>query len=116
MHTSFRSGSLPKISKISQITPVFKIKGNAEDVNNYRPISVTSVVFKLLEKNIVNHIHNYLFENKILYQFQSGFQAGELKYIIIITILSNLDKGKEFRFVFWDISKAFEGLALGSYI
>ena len=67
MHTSFRSGSLPKIWKIAQITPVLKIKGNAEDVNNYRPISVTFVVFKLLEKNItVKHIHNYLFENKIL--------------------------------------------------
>ena len=69
MHTSFRSGSLPKIWKIAQITPVLKIKGNAEDVNNYslRPILVTFVVFKLLGKNIiVKNIHNYLFENKIL--------------------------------------------------
>ena len=111
-NTSLRSGTLPKIWKIAQVTPVYKNKGNAEDVNNYRPISVTSVVCKLLEKIIVKHIHNYLVENKILYQFQSGFQAGDSTTNQLVeiynTIVSNLDKGKDVRFVFCDISKAFD--------
>ena len=32
-NTSLRSGTLPKIWKIAQVTPVYKNKGNAEDVN-----------------------------------------------------------------------------------
>lgn len=32
------------------VTPVFKNKGTPDDVNNYRPISVTSVICKLLKK------------------------------------------------------------------
>ena len=111
-NTSLSSGTLPKIWKIAHVTPVYKNKGNAEDVNNYRPISVTSGVCKLLEKIIVKHIHNYLVENKILYQFQSGFQAGDSTTNQLVeiynTIVSNLDKGKDVRFVFCDISKAFD--------
>lgn len=32
------------------MTPIFKNKGSAHDVNNYRPISITSIVCKILEK------------------------------------------------------------------
>lgn len=44
---SLTIGQLPDIWKNSQITPIFKNKGSAHDVNNYRPISITSVVCKI---------------------------------------------------------------------
>lgn len=59
------------------VTPVFKNKGTPDDVNNYRPISVTSVICKLLEKIIVKHLNNFILENNILYKYQSGFQSGD---------------------------------------
>jgi hypothetical protein len=50
---SLSSGKIPKLWKISRITPIYKNKGSAQDVNNYRPISVTSALCKVLEKK--NH-------------------------------------------------------------
>ncbi|XP_061185471.1 uncharacterized protein LOC133193522 [Saccostrea echinata] len=41
---SLRGKKLPDIWKLSQITPVFKNKGSAQEVPNYRPISLTSVL------------------------------------------------------------------------
>lgn len=101
---SLNNGTLPSIWKIAQVTPVYKNKGHADDVNNYRPISVTSVVCKLLEKIIVKHLHNYILEIDILYKFQSAFQTGDSTSNQLVeiynTIISNLDKGRDVRFVF----------------
>ena len=66
-----------------------------------------------MEKNIVKHLHNYVFENHLITEHQSGFQpkystVNQLVYIYN-TIVSNLDIGiKDIRFIFCDISKAFE--------
>ena len=80
-NTSLRSGTLPKIWKIAQITPVLKIKGNAEDVNNYRPISVTSVVCKLLEKILLNTFTIILLKIKYYINFNRCFRQGTLPLI-----------------------------------
>lgn len=74
MHTLFRSSSLPKIWKIAEIRPVFKIKGIAEDVNYYRLKSVTSVVFKLLEKILLNTSMIISFKVKYCIKFSRGFK------------------------------------------
>ena len=109
---SLSTGSLPNIWKTAIVTPVYKNKGAIDDVNNYRPISVTSVVCKLLEKIVVKHLHNFIIEKNILYKYQSGFQSGDSTTNQLVeiynTIISNLDKGRDVRFVFCDISKAFD--------
>lgn len=50
---SFTIGHHPYIWKNSQITPVFKNKGSTHAVKTFRPILFTSVVCKILEKEIV---------------------------------------------------------------
>ena len=47
---SLSAGPLPNIWKTAIFTPVYKNKGDVDNVNNYRPLSVTSAVCKLLEK------------------------------------------------------------------
>ena len=49
---SLRTGELPRAWKLAIITPLFK-SGNREDVSNYRPVSLTSSIGKLLEKNSI---------------------------------------------------------------
>ena len=40
---------------------------------NYRPISLLSVLSKLLEKHVHIYLNNYLEKRQILHPFQSGF-------------------------------------------
>ena len=94
------------------VTPVYKNKGTIYEVSNYKPISLTSVVFKLLEKIVVKHLRNLIIEKNILYKYQSGFQSGDSATNQLLeiyhTIISNLDKGRDVKLVFCDISKVFD--------
>jgi hypothetical protein len=47
----YSSGSLPSEWKLANVDPVYK-KGSKTDVRNYRPISLTSLVIKVMEKII----------------------------------------------------------------
>ena len=47
---SLHAGILPDDFKFARVTPVFKNKGDTCDPSNYRPISVTSHVSKILQK------------------------------------------------------------------
>jgi hypothetical protein len=65
-----------------------------------------------MEKIIVKHLHNYVLEHHIITEHQSGFQpndstVNQLVYIYN-TSINNLDIGKDIRFIFCDISKAFD--------
>ena len=66
---------VPDVWKKAIITPVHK-KGTATDCSNYRPISITCVCCKLLERIIVNKLHDHLSTNNILHQAQHGFTKG----------------------------------------
>ena len=48
---SLTTGIFPDDWKCAKVTPLFK-QGSSSDVNNYRPISVISVVAKVFERNI----------------------------------------------------------------
>ncbi|PJE77770.1 hypothetical protein CI610_03303 [invertebrate metagenome] len=65
-----------------------------------------------MEKIIFKYLFNYLIENSILTKHQSGFIPGDstVNQLLFIynEISSNMDKGKELRFIFCDVSKAFD--------
>lgn len=70
---------------------------------------VTSAVCKLLEKIVFKQLNNFIIENNILYnQVKSGDSTTNQLAEIYNTIISNFDKGKDIRFIFCDISKAFD--------
>ena len=57
--------------------PIFK-NGSKSDRNNYRPISVLSVVAKVFEMSILKQLSTYLESNKLLSKShcQSGFRKN----------------------------------------
>ena len=67
---------------------------------------------KIFERIIYNKTCNYLIDNNLISQNQSGFNRGDscINQLISIThdILNSLDEGLEVRGVFLDISKAFD--------
>ena len=56
---SLRLKMIPKEWKKATISAIFK-KGNRSMAGNYRPVSLTSVIYKLLEKIIREHIIKYI--------------------------------------------------------
>jgi len=56
MFSSFMSiGKVPEVWKHALVTPVYK-SGPASSIANYRPISLTRVACKLMERVIVNEM------------------------------------------------------------
>ena len=97
--------------KLANVTPVFK-KDNPSKVNNYRPISLISVLGKVMERCIYKHVYNFLLKNSIITPHQSGFTPGDSAINQLLSLTNEfgkaLDEGKEIRVVFCDISKAFD--------
>ena len=109
---SISLGQVPSNWKMSIISAIFKGKGETSDATNYRPISISSCIGKILEKIIFKYLYNYLEANHVITNFQSSFRPkhSTVNQLLEIyhTIVENLDKGKEIKFIFCDISKAFD--------
>ena len=75
MNKTLEYGSLPQDWKIAFVSPIYK-KGARNVAENYRPISLTSVVCKLMEKFIKDAALNHLIENNLLSTKQFGFVKG----------------------------------------
>ena len=80
-------GVLPDDWKLGNSFPIYK-KGRKKIAENYRPISLTSVLCKMLEKLIRSHVMKHLVDKKLLSPRQYGFISGRsttthLLYVII---------------------------------
>ena len=108
---SLTKGVFPKQWKVANVTPVHK-KDAKSLTNNYRPISLLSIVGKVLEKIVFKRVFNYFRDNFLLSVFQSGFTPGDSTVNQLVNLYhilcEALDKKKEVRIVFCDISKAFD--------
>ncbi|CAC5394081.1 unnamed protein product [Mytilus coruscus] len=108
---SLRSAVFPHQWKRANVSPVFK-SNKPNDVKNYRPISLLSVISKCMERCVYKHVYNHLKQNKFLSNNQSGFTRGDSAVNQLVNISNDfgkaLDSGKEIRVVFCDISKAFD--------
>ena len=54
---SFASGQLPQDWKVANVVPVHK-KGDKSNIENYRPISLTSLVMKVMEKIVRDELYS----------------------------------------------------------
>jgi hypothetical protein len=60
------------IWKNAHVTAILT-KGDTSLPSNYRQISLISCVGKVMERIIYKHVYNHLMQNKLIYQYQSGF-------------------------------------------
>ena len=100
---SLMTGEVPEDWKAANVTPIYK-KDSKQDLLNYRPISLTSVPCKLLEKIVRNHIHKYL-ECNNLSKDQHGFWANRS---CLTQLLEELDEKDDIDVVYLDCRKAFK--------
>ena len=108
---SLSSKTIPKIWKKANVVPIYK-KDKKTIVSNYRPISLISVLSKLFEKVIFKYVFNHLHDNFVISTFQSGFLPGKSTVTQLAEVYHHfcnaIDRNKEIRVVFLDISKAFD--------
>jgi hypothetical protein len=71
----FSVGKIPADWKRAIITPIYK-KGLASDPNNYRPVAITSVICKLMERIMVLETSNYLRDKGLINNQQHGFMKA----------------------------------------
>jgi hypothetical protein len=79
---------------------------------NYRPISLLSTIAKVFERVVFKYLFNFFRANFKISLWQSGFLPGHSTVTQLIEIFDEfckaVEKGKEIRVVFLDISKAFD--------
>ena len=73
--TSLTTGKLPRTWKDASISAIHK-KGSKQRAWNYRPVSLTSIVCKILESFIREAIVDYMKENLLFSDKQFGFIGG----------------------------------------
>jgi Notch-like protein len=69
------TGVFPGRLKHATIRPLFK-KGNKDDINNYRPISILTSFSKSFEKVMRTRLLIHLTDNNILVKEQYGFRTN----------------------------------------
>ena len=72
VNLTISTGLIPAKWKDARITPIFKSRAR-NDVNNHQPISVLSLVSKILESAIQEQFLAFLTEHDLLSVYQSGF-------------------------------------------
>ena len=107
---SFKEGIFPDNLKVARICPIYKGKGSKSDPDNYRSISVLSVVARLFEKLVHNQLLKHL--DKYLYSNQSGFRPRHSTETSLLNatnqLFLNIDRGQYNVAVFIDLRKAFD--------
>ena len=110
-NSSFNSGTVPKDWKNAIVTPVFK-KGAKSKPENYKPISLTCILSKVLEHILVTSIMKHLDTNHLLYPLQHGFRSKVSCETQLLTftqqIFDDMANGKQTDVVVMDFSKAFD--------
>ena len=72
---SLGEGSVPPEWKLANVAPVFK-KGSKHSAGNYRPVSLTCVLCKVMESILRDEIVNHLNKYNLIRASQHGFMAG----------------------------------------
>ena len=108
---SFSTGLFPKILNQAKIIPIFK-KGDQQDCNNYKPISLLSNISTIIQKLIRRQLYAFLEFKNYLYTNQFGFRNLHSTNHALITITEKIrkaiDNGEITRGVFLDLKKTFD--------
>ena len=108
LNQSISLGIFPDDWKCARVTPLFK-QGDRDDLNNYRPISVISVVAKVFERVVYDQLYACLEEHNIICKYQSGFRAIHSTVTALLeatdTWAYNIDRGKINAVIFLNLKK-----------
>ena len=110
-NTCFETGQLPLEWKTANIVPIFK-KGSKSNVENYRPISLTSLIMKAFERIIRDELYSKC--EHLLDSRQHGFLPKRSCTTQLVhycdSLALSLNNGIETDVIYFDFSKAFDSV------
>ena len=105
------TGEVPPEWKTANVAPIFK-KGSKSVPGNYRPVSLTCVLCKVMEKIICDAIIEHLKLYDLIRRSQHGFMRSKSTLTNLLAYLEDLtkimDQGLALDVVYLDFSKAFD--------
>ena len=93
---SISTGIFPCDWKVAKVTPIHK-DGDKSDMDSYGPISVISIIAKIMEKLAHSQLYSYLVRFDILTSSQHGFRPLHLTVTALLKLTNqwyqNMDEG-----------------------
>ncbi|KAK4821423.1 hypothetical protein QYF61_019701 [Mycteria americana] len=108
---SWLTGEIPADWRLANVTPIYE-QGQKEDLGNYRPVSLTSVPGKIMERFILSVLTGHVQANQGIRPSQHGFTKGRSCLTSLISfydqVTHRVDEGKAVDVIYLDFSKAFD--------
>ncbi|KAF2366666.1 Reverse transcriptase domain [Trinorchestia longiramus] len=108
---SLETGIVPDVWKRANVTLIFK-KGNKQIPNNYRPISLTSVIRKTIERLLKVRITKHLDDQNLINDTQHGFREKRCCLTNLLDFFREVnrihDRTEAVDLVYLDFQKAFD--------
>ena len=108
---SLNESKLPDVWKQANVTAIFK-SGEKTNPENYRPISLTSVACKLMERLIRDKLLDHMINNNFFSSFQHGFIPGKSCVTQLLETLDEItdaiEQGYDVDIIYLDFCKAFD--------
>ena len=108
---SIVENKVPEELKSAKVVPLYK-KGNKSEVGNFRPVSILSIVSKILERAVYSQLKAFLVKNNMLYDLQSGFRGNYSTDTCLIHLTDHIktqtSKGLYTGMILLDLQKAFD--------
>ena len=110
---SLQSARLPGDWKVATVSPIHK-GGDKNNVGNYRPVSLTSVPLKIMERIIRDKVVAHIVRYGLLSNAQHGFRSKRSCLTNLLAFLDEitdrLDQGDEVEVCYLDFQKAFDSV------
>ena len=108
---SISSALFPSDCKIAKLNPLYKRRSKTNP-ENFRPISLLPLISKVIERIVYNQVDNFLLQNNILYNYQSGFRKNHSTDLCLSflndKIRKGFDKGLFTGMILIDLQKTFD--------
>ncbi|KAK3521503.1 hypothetical protein QTP70_007968 [Hemibagrus guttatus] len=110
---SLTSGHVPTAFKKARVIPILKKPAlDPSDISNYRPVSLLSLLSKILERVVCNQLSDYLLQNNLHDPNQSGFKAAHSTETALLAVTEKLHAARSAKlssvFILLDLSAAFD--------
>ena len=110
---SMSTGTLPRDWVSANVVPVYK-RGDRQAPSNYRPISLTSIVVKTMERIIHSEVMSTLEAHHLISTHQYGFRRGHSTSHLLLEAVNDWAKALQCRdschCLLLDFAKAFDSM------